>query len=222
MAIYAIGDIHGCHNALVTLFNNIPKNQSDTFVFLGDYVNKGPNSKKSIQFLIDFSKKYDSIFLRGNHDIMMMEARHSLKKHKEWINQGGDATLGSFGVLKDRNWSGKIDASVWNFLEATKKYHQIEKYLFVHAGLEPETTIENQRNENLYWKKYQTPKKYSNENIVICGHTSRRNGEIANFGHTICIDTFASGGQWLTGLNISSGEYYQSNQKMETRKGVLT
>jgi len=57
--------------------------------------------------------------------------------------------------------------------------------------------------------------------LILCGHTSRKNGEIADFGHTICIDTYAHGGMWLTCLNIETGEFLKANNKGRTEKGKL-
>ena len=62
MAVYAIGDIHGCYKQLVRLIELVPKSKKDTFVFLGDYVDKGKKSKDVIDYLIDLSKKYTCVF----------------------------------------------------------------------------------------------------------------------------------------------------------------
>jgi serine/threonine protein phosphatase 1 len=222
MAIYAIGDIHGCYDALKTLFRIMPRSKDDIYIFLGDYINRGPNSKETIDWLIKFSKTFNSIFLRGNHEILMLVARLNDEKFNEWLNFGGDFTMKSYKIKSNKNWINKITSDHWKFLEDTRPFFQIDKYIFVHAGLELGISLDKQNMYNLFWKKYDNPVKYSDTNIVICGHTSRRNGEIANFGHTVCIDTYACGGKWLTGLNVETKEYYQTNQERKYKKGEIT
>ncbi len=74
MSIYAIGDIHGCYTALITLFAQLPRTSDDQYIFLGDYVDKGSDSQGTLKWLIEFSKNNPCTFIRGNHDILMMEA----------------------------------------------------------------------------------------------------------------------------------------------------
>lgn len=212
MKIYAIGDIHGCCKALQSLFSQLP--QGAKYVFLGDYVDKGVDSKSVLEWLLNFAKTNNVIFLRGNHDILMMEARADEASFQKWIAAGGDATLKSFGITGsyDACWHQKINEKYWTFLESTIAYHVIDHWIFVHAGLEPNTPLAQQTEDYLYWKKQEIPVKYGNERIVICGHTSQKNGKIANHGHTICIDTFAYGGQWLTAFEVASGKCFQSKE----------
>jgi serine/threonine protein phosphatase 1 len=221
MATYAIGDIHGCYNALETLLENIGSSSEDTFVFLGDYVNRGPKTKQVIDLLIDFAKKTNTYFLRGNHEVMMMVARGSEIGLNEWVDAGGDVTLKSYNTIPKDNWESSISSEHWAFLDNTLPYVQLEKYIFVHAGLKPGRSLEDQNKYNLFWKKYEEPDRYSEDEIVICGHTSRKNGEIANFGHTVCIDTYAYGGKWLSCLEVESGKYIKTNEDREVLNGSL-
>lgn len=221
MAIYAIGDIHGCYQELKTLINKLSPNQNDVFIFLGDYVDRGPDSKNVIDWLITFSKKSNSIFIQGNHEILMLSALMNEERLNEWLSSGGGETLKSYKIKPHQDWSIKIPTTHWEFIKNAKPYHQIGNLLFVHAGLESSIPLNKQSKHSLFWKKYVTPIRYSDEETVICGHTSRKNGEIANFGHTICIDTYAYGGQWLTGLNVTTGKYYQINQQRELRIGKI-
>jgi serine/threonine protein phosphatase 1 len=78
-----------------------------------------------------------------------------------------------------------------------------------------------QTDEAVFWKKYEKPKAYAPGKVVICGHTSRKNGKIADFGHTICIDTYAYGGMWLSCLNVETKEFIQANDKGEVVTGKL-
>ena len=220
-SIYAIGDIHGCLKALKSIFKNKIIKKNDTVVFLGDYIDRGPDSKGVINWLIKNKENYNFIFILGNHEIMMLAAKNSFEKLKEWLYFGGSETLDSYKIGDDYNCMNKIDNSHWEFIESCKAYHEIDNYIFVHAGLETGRKLEEQNKHHLFWKKYETAESFNSEKTVICGHTSRKNGEIANFGHTICIDTDAYGGKWLTCLNVESKDYIKANNKGKIELGIV-
>ncbi len=221
MSIYAIGDIHGCLNALKTIFKQNLIQKDDTVVFLGDYIDRGPNSKGVIDWLIKNKENYNFKFILGNHEIMMLTARLSNERLIEWLYFGGSQTLDSYKIGDESNWVNKIDESHWQFIASCESYFEINNFVFVHAGLEFGKSLKEQNKYHLFWKKYEVPKLYCNEKTVICGHTSRKNGKIANFGHTICIDTYAYGGKWLTCLNVEAKEYIKSNNKGKIEVGKL-
>jgi serine/threonine protein phosphatase 1 len=153
----------------------------------------------------------------------MMDARMSGTAFNLWMNAGGDKVLSSFGLplTYTPDWHKSVESKYWQFLEQTQPFMQIDKWIFVHSGLQTGVSLNNQSEEWLYWKKQEIPQMYSNKNIVICGHTSRKNGQISDFNHTICIDTFAYGGQSLTALEIESGKFYQCNEEGEFQSGEL-
>ena len=221
MAIYAIGDIHGSLKALKTIFKQGLIKSDDTVVFLGDYVNRGPNSKGVFDWLIKRKEEFNFEFILGNHDIMMLNARNSPKKIGEWLKSGGTNTLDSYGIIDDPNWVNRIDQAHWNFLDTCLPYLEIGKFIFVHAGLDKDKDLEEQNEYHLFWKKFENPQMYDIEKKVICGHTSRKNGKIADFGHTICIHTFAHGGKWLTCLNVETGAFLKANKKGQVESGKL-
>lgn len=222
MAIWAIGDIHGCYQNLVLLITSIPRSENDTFIFLGDYVDRGEDTKEVIAFFIEFSKLNNCVFLKGNHEIFMLSATIDEHYFSDWLCFGGSEVLKSYQIDKnDLNWESKIPESHWKFLASTLPYYETDSYIFVHAGLEKGVSLINQNKHYLYWEKFIIPEQYSEDKIVVCGHTSRKNGLIANFGHSICIDTFAYGGKWLTALNVQSGEFYQSNLENEINTGFI-
>ncbi|RAW00744.1 metallophosphoesterase family protein [Pseudochryseolinea flava] len=221
MSVYAIGDIHGSIEALRTIFNQGLIKRDDKIIFLGDYVDKGSNSNDVIEWLLTHRKLFDFEFILGNHEIMMNTARRSPERLLEWLYFVGASTLDSYQIGDDKNWADKIPKSHWAFIDSCKHYIEIGKFIFVHAGLESGKTLNDQDQDHLFWKKFEEPEAYSSERIVVCGHTSRKDGEIANFGHTICIDTYAHGGMWLTCLNVESGEFIKANNKRETVIGNL-
>ncbi len=221
MAIYAIGDIHGSLKALETIFKEGIVQRNDKVVFLGDYVDRGPDSKGVIDWLVKNKEDFNFEFILGNHEIMMVAAKGSQERQLEWLHFGGASTLDSYNIGDDQNWMNKIDETHWSFIDSCLDYLEIGNYIFVHAGLENGKNLDEQNKHHLFWKKYEEPEAYDCTKTVICGHTSRKNGEIADFGHTICIDTYAHGGMWLTCLNVETGEFLKANNSGRIENGKL-
>jgi len=220
MATYAIGDIHGCFTALESLLQVVQPKSDDTIVFLGDYVDRGPNSAHVLEFLLHYDQA-EKVLLLGNHEIMMMEFRKQTPETSRWLEYGGAETLASYGLEYSPSWHEVIPAAHWDFIEGAQAYYQENDFLFVHAGVQPGVSMEKQTPQSLFWDKMIDPQPYAQNVKVICGHTAQKNGQVANFGHTICIDTCAYGGQWLTCLETAWGRYWQANQKGEIREGQL-
>ncbi|MGD1846781.1 MAG: metallophosphoesterase family protein [Salibacteraceae bacterium] len=221
MALYAIGDLHGSLTALKTLFHYQGFGAQDTLVFLGDYSDKGADTRGVIEFLLEQKQVLDLVFLKGNHDLMMAVARDHPERFEEWVFHGGQATLNSYGISKQTDWAKHIPENHWNFLETGLPYWEKDNFIFVHAGVQPDTPLAEQPSHILLWEKNFNPEPYAPNKTVICGHTARKNGQIANYGHTICIDTFAHGGQWLTCLEVTNGSYLQTSETSDFRWGSL-
>lgn len=221
MAIFAIGDIHGSYTALNTLLQRVSFSANDTLVFLGDYVDKGTNTQLTLDLLLEVQSQYNCRLLMGNHEIMMMDARLTREDFEKWQFFGGDKVLASYGIKSTDNWENKIPQAHWQLIEQALPYFEKDDFIFVHASLKPNVALELQTPNDLFWKKNLIPEPYSANKTVICGHTARKNGEIANFGHTICIDTYAHGGMWLTCLNVSTMAFFQANEKGFFKEGQL-
>lgn len=217
MRCLAIGDIHGCHNALTTLDEALRFSANDTVIFLGDYVDRGPDTKGVIDFILDLRSRCNVITLRGNHEIIMLKARHDMSARTAWMELGGRETLDSYDVqdLAD------IPSEHWNFLESTIRYHEIDRDFFVHAGVDPFVPLAKQPDEALFWLRFIDPQPHQNGKRMICGHTSQKSGLPENRGHAVCIDTFAYGGAWLTCLDVTTNHYWQTNEAHEFRIGNL-
>ena len=93
----AIGDIHGQIKALVGLIDLINQNPEDTFVFFGDYINRGPDSKRVLQFIIDLRQRCNVVCIMGNHEEMMINAYADPSTMGWFLENGGHATLQSYG-----------------------------------------------------------------------------------------------------------------------------
>ncbi|MDH3649790.1 MAG: serine/threonine protein phosphatase [Saprospiraceae bacterium] len=224
MSTFAIGDIHGCLTALETLYVSAGITNRDSVIFLGDYVDRGPNSAQVINWILEIEVD-KLITLRGNHEIMMMEFRnlgpHSNPHSSSWLKYGGSETLSSYHIAHSDRWYEHVPQEHWRFLENTLPYYNLGDIIFVHAALRPTVPLHQQLPQALFWKKLENPKAYAPNKKVICGHTAQKDGNIANYGHTICIDTCAYGGQWLTCLDVDSGQYWQANQTGDVRMGRL-
>ena len=209
----AIGDIHGCLTALETLLALVKPDAGDTVITLGDYVDRGPNTRGVLERLIALAEETRLIPLRGNHDIMMLAARSESDVYRrQWERVGGDATLASY--------DGSLDAvppSHWRFLEDTRPFHETATHIFVHAGADAETPMGEQHDGILYWEKLRNPDPHFSGKTIVVGHTSQKNGVPLDLGHTICIDTWACGTGWLSCLDVGTGRIWQADEAGEER-----
>jgi len=222
MRTLAVGDIHGCRNALVAVIEAVKPTGEDRLIFLGDYVDRGPDSKGVIDWILANRDQRETITLRGNHEIMMMDSRLSYFDLTLWLPSGGRATFDSYGVESDRSWTHLVPDEHWAFMEQTTRWFETDSHIYVHAGLDPERDLEEQPEENLYWLKLDSMSQaHKSGKVVVCGHTRQAEGDILNLGYAICIDTAACGGQWLTCLDAESGDYWQANEEGQTRSGKL-
>ena len=218
MRHFAIGDIHGCLSALQALDRELAFGEGDTVVVLGDYVDRGPDSRGVIEFLIGLRQRCELVALRGNHEIMMLRARDDRSALLNWIACGGDTTLDSYEATGFQD----VPGSHWDFLADTVRYHETEHDFFVHANVRAELPLEHQPDAHLFWEHIGgNLRPHVSGRRMICGHTPQTSGLPLNLGHTVCIDTHACGGGWLTCLETGSGLYWQANEQGDLRHGRL-
>jgi serine/threonine protein phosphatase 1 len=218
MRILAIGDIHGCLTALDTLLAVVAPQPDDLLIALGDYVDRGPDSRGVLDRLIALHATGRLIALRGNHDEMMLSARYGTEG-RMWLGVGGRATLASYGASDP----SAIPESHWHFLETNcRDFYETETHFFVHANVYPDVPLADQPTYMLYWEKLFEPAPHMSGKIMVCGHTKQKSGAPLSFGHTICIDTgvYEPDG-WLTCLDVRTEKVWQANQKGESRTGWL-
>jgi serine/threonine protein phosphatase 1 len=224
-----IGDIHGCYTALTTLAERVPFQPEDLIITLGDYVDRGPDSRQVLQWLIQRHSTGQLIALRGNHECLMLEARHNSVAMNSWLNDyiGGQATVDSYAPANHQRAGRLTDVpeAHWRFLQhETRRYHETETHLYVHANADPRLPLASQSDAALYWQHLDRDKQqpHLSGKTLICGHTAQRTGQILNLGHTLCLDTAAASKGWLTCLAAATGEYWQANQQGEFRTARLT
>ena len=209
----AIGDIHGCITALTSLIEVVGLGADDTIVTLGDYVDRGPDSRAVLDFIIELGDTHHLVALRGNHEIMMLDARKKKSWFEPWMSYGGAATLRSYGDSFDN-----VPESHIRFLEnSLRSCYECETHFFVHANANPNVPLADQSDASLYWQKFKDPERHCSGKIMVCGHTPQQSGLPLDNGNAICIDTFAHGGGWLSCLEVESGAVWQANETSETR-----
>ncbi len=214
MRYLAIGDIHGCYRAFDKLLAVDQPQPDDIIITLGDYLNKGPNSKAVIERLIQLSQTHQLIALKGNHELQLLQARNHHLDDSEVLGLLGIETLISYDLAGSEPSLANIPDSHWRFLERNcLESWQSPDHVFVHANLHPKLPLNEQPDYHLFWEKFIQPRPHYSGKTMICGHTSQKNGEPINLGHAICIDTWACGLGWLTCLDVYGGQIWQTNQQ---------
>lgn len=130
MKTYVIGDIHGGLKALKQIINKAPILPSDRLVFLGDYVDGWSESHSVINYLITLKKEQNCIFLRGNHDDLLLNYLKNNEYNEEWFKHGGQSTINAYNNVDKLTIKKHIE-----FLKALTPYYiDEENRLFIHAG----------------------------------------------------------------------------------------
>jgi serine/threonine protein phosphatase 1 len=221
MRTLAIGDIHGCFRSLTALAEYVPIRPEDRLVTLGDYIDRGNDSRAVIDWLIKRKAQGNLIPLRGNHELMMLAAEKSPRHFNEWVACGGSAALKSYSRGRGAGKLIDVPASHWRFLKSCRAYYETDTHFFVHANAFPNVPLSEQPDYMLYWEPFNDPAPHESGRIMVCGHTPQFDGKPRSIGHAICIDTFAHGGGWLTCLDVASSQYWQANESGETRTAFL-
>jgi serine/threonine protein phosphatase 1 len=194
--IYAIGDVHGHLDKLASAHASIARDidragSAAPVVHLGDLTDRGPDSRKVIQFLLDgINRGEDWVVIKGNHDRLFCNYIRTgsatddrLRSGRTWLSpvMGGDATLRSYGVgrrlferlekLHSRVVKAVPEAHA-NFLENLPLWHQIDGIIFVHAGIRPGFTLEAQDEDDLLWIRDEFLWRLeAHEALIVHGHT---------------------------------------------------
>ncbi len=225
MRTLAIGDIHGCLTALTTLLDYVAPAPEDLIVAVGDYVDRGPDSRGVLDHHIALYATGRLVVLRGNHEQMMCAAREDEESLRMWLACGGRETLASYGAtVIGRPGLDRVPAAHWHFLEKTcVDWFETAAHFFVHANAFPDVPLEEQpRVHAPVGGRFYQPVHHMSGKVMICGHTRQLDGVPRNLGSTVCIDTGAHDRQgWLTCLDVATGLFWQANQQGQRRSGIL-
>jgi serine/threonine protein phosphatase 1 len=217
--IYAIGDIHGCLKALQGLIEKLPLKPEDEVVFLGDYIDRGPDSKGVLDFLVA-NQKPNWRFLRGNHEQMLLEwlgTPNSLAA-ANWLLNGGLQTLQSYvpkEKLDEVRGEGAhvllqsyIPHTHVEFLNALPLCYETPDHFFCHAGINLDKSLKDQEPDDLLWIRRKflqdarpTPK------LVVHGHTPVESVDPTR--DRINLDTGCVYGGSLTAMSFPDKKIYQ-------------
>ena len=219
--VIAIGDIHGCADALDALLRAISPDPTDTVVTLGDYIDRGPDSRRVLEILLAHAERCQLIPLLGNHEEALIDALRDVAALKRWLVLGGAKTLRSYGWVMGgarRPLADWIPDRHWRFLETCRQFHETPTHMFLHAGYEPTVPLPQQSGLALRWRVTDgtSASAHDSGKVAVVGHTPQSSGEILDLGFLVCIDTNCVRGGWLTALDTTSGRIWQSD-----RTGVL-
>lgn len=206
--IFAIGDIHGCYDQLLALLKKLPINfKQDTLVFMGDYIDRGPNSVEVVDYLIKLKKRVPAIiFLKGNHEDMLEKYLDGTDRFTYLLN-GGQQTLDSYLSRSTKTGTHPIPHDHMEFFKSLRLVYETDDYIFVHAGLRPKVALDSQETEDMLWIRDKfLHSRYDFGKPVIFGHTPL--GKPLVESNKIGIDTGAVYGHDLTCVQLPDMIFY--------------
>jgi serine/threonine protein phosphatase 1 len=195
----AIGDIHGCRamlDALLARCERYAAGRALRLVFLGDYIDRGPDSRGVIARLVALQQQRpdDVICLRGNHEVLLLDAVAS-GDPTLWFANGGMATLASYGIREP----SALPADHLRWLAALPVSFDDDLRFFVHAGANPDRPLHAQRQEDLVWIRQPfLSQPHDFGRLVVHGHTPERSGRPDLRSWRLNLDTGAVYGGRLT------------------------
>jgi serine/threonine protein phosphatase 1 len=226
--VFAIGDVHGCAAELDVLLHGLDLGRGDTAVFVGDYIDRGPDSRAVLDLMLALQRRDDvaSVFLKGNHEDMCL-AYLGRPGHwgEAWLGNGGRYALLSYGVHPDATSGEVLDAmpeSHLAFLQGLATSHQAAGHLIVHAGVRPDRRWSEQDDEDLLWIREEfLGRPHGLPHTVVFGHTPHR-AVLVDLPYKIGIDTGCVYGGALTALELRSHEVTQVRRgDRRVRRSVL-
>ncbi|MGH1351047.1 MAG: metallophosphoesterase family protein [Methyloligellaceae bacterium] len=225
--LYAIGDIHGRADLLMRLIDTIMEDsegrrkvRNEVLIFLGDYIDRGPESNRVIDFLVNhLPERFDKVFLKGNHEQMMLEAIQNKQALPTWFHNGGKATLYSYGIDPEKYifkpgatqilgelLEQKMPLKHKDFFKGLDLNTSYGDYFFVHAGVNPALSLDEQKERDMLWIRQrflQYRRKF--EKTVVHGHTITASPEVRS--NRVGIDTGAWRTGRLTALRLQNKDY---------------
>lgn len=199
MLTFAIGDVHGCFAKLATLMQHCANYADATpfrFIFLGDYIDRGPDSRGCVARLIEWTnRRPDGVLcLKGNHEDILLSVLAQPSDVDWWLMNGGDATLASYHAKAPEDLPPEHIA----WMKALPLYHDDGLRFFVHAGVDPTIPLDKQTEHTLLWTRERYPETINPGRFIVHGHTPLRSGTPEQNPHRLNLDTAAVFGGPLT------------------------
>jgi serine/threonine protein phosphatase 1 len=221
--LYAIGDIHGMRDELAKLLSRLQLQKGDRLVFIGDYVDRGPNPKGVVDDLLQLAKSYECLFLMGNHEAMFLSFLGWTGPHyfgsEAFLHNGGETTLASYGYFSSDD-DFELPPEHHQFYESLRLFHIEGEYAFVHAGLskaalglsDVKYALSRENPKDLLWQRETADLPHSLGVTVVYGHTPLPDfGVRWNVPYSIGIDTGAVYGGPLTAIRLPDETIFQSS-----------
>jgi serine/threonine protein phosphatase 1 len=188
------------------LITTIAPQSDDEVIFLGDYIDRGPDSRDVVEQIIALQQVCNVVPLRGNHEIMLLGVLLSGLDPNIWLHGGGVATLNSYGGDLD-----KVPGDHLAFFQSLVPFHETEREIFVHACYEAHLPMDEQSDAVTYWTHLGEawPQPHCSGKRVFVGHTPQPLGNILDLGYLVCLDTYCFGQGYLTAMNLDSQEITQ-------------
>ncbi|MFH1113289.1 MAG: metallophosphoesterase family protein [Pseudomonadota bacterium] len=209
--IFAVGDIHGCFDKLDAMMKILPwdRDAGDLLLFIGDYVDRGPKSRDVVEFLVSLKKRGgDFVFLKGNHEKMLLDYYIQQKDQMLYVANGGAETIASYVEGGIGRKAFILPEDHLEFLLSLKLHYETDDYIFVHAGLRDGIALEDQNEEDLLWIREEfIYSAFDWNKRVIFGHTALETPFVTP--GKIGIDTGAVYGNKLTAVELPRMKFYQ-------------
>ena len=219
--VYAIGDVHGRADLLQSLLTVIDADLARSaprraiHVFLGDYIDRGPDSRRVLDLLIARSRSHETVCLKGNHEVFLLEVLQDPTRLQEWRHYGGLLTLVSYGITPTMSPTAEEQVELIDglkraippehlaFVQQLPSSFTCGDFFFVHAGVKPGIPLERQRDEDMLWIR---------EEFLAC---EEHFGKYVVHGHTpVSAPDIRS-----NRINIDTGAYATGNLTLLTIQG---
>lgn len=167
---FVIGDIHGCSKTFKKLLKDVLKvTKEDNIYLLGDYIDRGPDSKKVVKRIIKMKQNGYKIFpIIGNHELLLLDSINFIENHHIWFQNGAKYTLKSFGI----NYANELKPKYIEFFRNLPYYYIVDKFIIVHGGLNFTINDPFQDKEAMVWiRDNNVDLKKTGGRRLITGHT---------------------------------------------------
>ncbi len=216
--VYVIGDLHGCPEEPAVLLRHLESAEGlkdeDLVIFLGDYIDRGPDTRGVIDLMLDFKTRFpNSRFLRGNHEDMLLDfLGFGGRLGQAFLYNGGLETVQSYGISVFASPEEMVNAfppDHFKFFVDLESILVVDQTICAHAGLNPLRELDAQNDGDVFWIRDEfLYNVHSFKKTVVFGHTPHQ--EIfLHLPYKVGLDTGLVFGNKLTCLELNSGDTFQ-------------
>jgi serine/threonine protein phosphatase 1 len=202
--LYPIGDVHGCRDQLLELMDQCrahARGRQATFLLLGDYLDRGPDSKGVVDLLMNWNEPEELVCLKGNHEHMLEAALINPERNASaWLKNGGQNTLWSYGVM----YPHQLPHDLSDWIAAMPTYFDDGEHFFVHAGVDPSVPLAEQSDRTMMYHRHPYPDEIDMGRYIVHGHTVIDGFPRPGLNH-INLDTGACAGGALSAAAFELG-----------------